>query len=186
MSEPDQVVYEGKFIRVVRRDKWEYVSRRNISGIVGIIALTDDGKLLLVEQFRPPIGKNVIEIPAGLAGDVAGSEHEELTAAAQRELLEETGYEASELHEVISGASSAGVCDEIITLFVARGVTRTHEQAHGDGSEKITLREIPLEEVQTWIRQRVREGAAVDLKVYAALFFAQQEISRRNLKSSDS
>src|SRR5436190_21784999 len=91
----DEVLYEGKFRRYVRRGGWEYVARRNVTGIVGIIAVTDDGKLVLVEQFRPPVGKNVIEIPAGLAGDVAGSEHEALAEAARRELLEETGYEAS-------------------------------------------------------------------------------------------
>jgi ADP-ribose pyrophosphatase len=180
MNDKDQILYEGKFLRVVRRDKWEFVSRRNITGIVGIIAVTNDRKLLLVEQYRPPLARNVIEIPAGLAGDVAGSEHEALEAAAHRELLEETGYEAQHMHEVAQGATSAGLCDELITLFVAHNLTRKHENAHGDGSENITLHEIPLDEVQSWIAQRIAQGAQVDLKVYAALHFAQLKLAQNH------
>src|ERR1700759_4607932 len=99
MSEPSEptTVYDGKYIRMVKRGKWEYAARKGVSGIVAIIAVTDDGKLVLVEQYRAPVGKRGIELPAGLAGDVAGQEDEELAAAAGRELLEETGYEASRM-----------------------------------------------------------------------------------------
>jgi ADP-ribose pyrophosphatase len=176
MAEAEEVLYEGKFLRYVRRGKWEYVTRKNISGIVGIVAVTDEGKLLLVEQFRPPMGKRVIEIPAGLAGDVAGSEHEKLAEAAKRELLEETGYEAREMIEVVQGASSAGICDEVITMFVARGLVRKGD-AHGDGSEEITLHEVPLKEVPAWVASRLKTSVAVDLKVYAALYFAQSQMA---------
>ena len=103
-----EVIYEGKHVRLVRRGEWEYVTRKNVTGIVGIVAVTDEGKLLLVEQPRPPLNRNVIELPAGLAGDVAGQEGEELANAARRELLEETGY-AGEIsivaHTWLSGAS---------------------------------------------------------------------------------
>jgi len=180
MNNQDQIVYEGKYLRVLRRGTWEFVSRRNVTGIVGIIAVTNDNKLLLVEQYRPPLAKHVIEIPAGLAGDVAGSEHEALEAAARRELLEETGYEAQQMHEVAQGASSAGLCDELITLFVAQNLVRKIEGAHGDGSENITLHEIPLDEVQPWIAQRIAQGAQVDLKVYAALYFAQAQLAQNH------
>ena len=71
-----KVVYDGKFIRMVSRGGWEYASRKNLSGIVGIVGVTDLGEMLLIEQFRPPINKIVIEIPAGLAGDIKGSENE--------------------------------------------------------------------------------------------------------------
>src|SRR6476660_4648772 len=104
--------YDGKYLQVLKRGKWEYVSRKKITGIVGIIPVTDDGKLILIEQFRMPVGKTVIELPAGLAGDVEGEENEPLVNAARRELLEETGYEAKEMIEVAAGTPSAGLCDE--------------------------------------------------------------------------
>jgi ADP-ribose pyrophosphatase len=168
-----ETVAEGKFIRLVRQGKWEYVKRKGVAGIVAIVAVTDDRKILLVEQDRPPVGKRVIELPAGLAGDVAGHEDEELAAAARRELLEETGYEAREMTRVAEGAASAGISDEVITLFLATGLRKTGE-GKGDGSEEITLHEVPLDEVVEWLDARVREGKLVDLKLYSGLFFAQK------------
>src|SRR5215217_8780485 len=103
-----ETLAEGKFIQLVRQGTWEYATRKGVSGIVGIVAVTDDGKLVLVEQDRPPVGKRVIELPAGLAGDAAGKEKEDLAEAARRELLEETGYEADNWAQVAEGAASAG------------------------------------------------------------------------------
>lgn len=166
-----KVVYDGRFIRMMSNNGWEYASRKNLSGIVGIIAITDDRQILLIEQFRPPIGKKVIEIPAGLAGDVKGSENEPLVNAAKRELLEETGYTARKWKEVASGVPSAGICDESITLFLATGLKKTSE-SHGDGSEQITSHLVPLDKVDAWIRKKQRAGYDVDLKVYSALYWA--------------
>ena len=171
---PDErTLYDGKFIRLVQQGTWEFARRQNTSGIVGIVAVTDDGKLLLVEQFRPPVGCAVIELPAGLAGDVAGQETEELASAARRELLEETGYEAREMTAVAAGPPSAGLSDEVITLFVARGLTKTGEGA-GDGSEQITLHEVPVGEVHAFVDRKARDGCLVDLKVFAGLYFVQR------------
>jgi ADP-ribose pyrophosphatase len=167
----EPTLWEGKYLRVTRRDKWEYVTRQGTSGVVGIVAVTDGGKLVLVEQYRPPVGRNVIEIPAGLAGDVAGSEHEPLADAAARELLEETGYAAREMTYLCEGVSSAGLTDELITLFRAVGLTKQGDGA-GDGSEQITLHEIPLADVEPWLAEQVAAGKTVDLKVYAALRWA--------------
>jgi ADP-ribose pyrophosphatase len=102
------VVAAGKYIELVRQNGWEFARRKGISGIVGIIAVTDDRKLVLVEQHRPPVGARVIELPAGLAGDAKGHEKEDLADAARRELLEETGYVARRMerlavHEVPLG-----------------------------------------------------------------------------------
>lgn len=166
------VVYNGKFIRMVDRDGWEYASRKNLSGIVGIIGITDRKELLLIEQFRPPLNRSVIEIPAGLAGDLKGSENEVLSRAARRELLEETGYVCKSLKQVAVGSSSAGICDEIITLFLATGLTFTGT-AHGDGSEDIATHLVPLEKVDAWLKRQRRRGKEVDLKVYAALHWAK-------------
>jgi ADP-ribose pyrophosphatase len=169
-----QVVYDGKFLRMLTRDGWEYASRKNLSGIVGIVGLTAAGELLLIEQFRPPIGKVVIEIPAGLAGDVAGSERESLATAARRELLEETGYTATRLRQIAVGVPSAGICDEVITLFLATGLKKT-SPAHADSSEQITTHLVPVDKVQTWLKRQIKAGKTVDLKVYSALYWARQK-----------
>ncbi len=166
------VLYDGKHIRLVARGRWEYVERKGVTGIVGIIAITDERKLLLVEQHRPPVNHSVIELPAGLAGDIAGQEAEALADAARRELLEETGYEASEMTLLADGAASAGITDEIITLFRATGLKKTGE-GKGDGSENITLHEVPIADAFTWLANQRRAGKLIDLKVYGGLYFAQ-------------
>lgn len=171
MAEPTTTLYEGKFLSVVKTANWEFVRRRNLSGIVGIVAVTDDGKLILIEQYRPPVGANVIELPAGLAGDVAGSESEDLSDAARRELLEETGYEAKRMKLLGAGAASAGLSDEIITLYLATGLKKTGT-GDGDGHEQITTHEVPLDRVEAFLKRQVKAGKLVDLKVYGGLHFA--------------
>ena len=74
--------------------------------MVAIIAVTDEDKLLLVEQHRPPVNQTVLELPAGLVGDLSDHPMEDLEQAAQRELLEETGYRAKRWREWITVASS--------------------------------------------------------------------------------
>lgn len=172
------VLCDAKYMRLVKRGKWEYVTRKGVSGIVGIVAITVDGKLLLVEQPRPAVGRNVIEIPAGLAGDIAGQETEELAVAARRELLEETGYEAETMEYLAEGAASAGLTDEIITLFRADGLKKVGA-GDGDGSEQITLHEIPMGHVEAWLDAQRRAGKRIDLKVYGALYFAAKRKHER-------
>ena len=166
-----QTVADGKHIALVRKGTWEYAARKGVSGIVGIVAVTDDGMLVLVEQERPPVGARVVELPAGLAGDDAGHEGEDLAAAARRELLEETGYEARTIERLAAGAASAGMTDEVITLFLATGLTKTGTGG-GDGSENITVHEVPLAGIADWLAAREREGRLIDLKVYGGLYFA--------------
>lgn len=169
-----QILFAGNYLRLMRRGNWEYVDRTNVSGIVGIIALTDDAKLLLVEQFRPPVNCFVIELPAGLVGDVRGQENEDLLAGARRELLEETGYEAQNMIVIASGPVSAGLSSELITLVRATGLKKT-AAGGGDVGESITLHEIPLADVPRWLNQQAAQGKLIDLKVYAGLYFATLE-----------
>jgi ADP-ribose pyrophosphatase len=171
MAEDPIPLYQGKFISVVRSGNWEFVRRRNLSGIVGIVAVTRDDKLVLIEQFRPPVGAIVIELPAGLAGDVAGSGSEDLADAARRELFEETGYEARGMKRLAAGTASAGLCDEVITMYLATGLKKTGT-GDGDGHEQITTHEIPLDRVESWLKRQVKAGKLIDLKVYSGLHFA--------------
>ena len=170
-SPKPEIVADGKHIRLVRRGQWEYATRKGICGIVGIVAVTDERKLVLVEQDRPPVGKRVIELPAGLAGDDAKHKNEDLATAAKRELLEETGYEARRMTRCGEGAASAGMTDEVITLFLATGLRKTGD-AKGDGSEDITVHEVPVDEAPAWLEAQVRKGRLIDLKVYCGLYFA--------------
>lgn len=164
------VLYEGRFLRVKKNKTWEYVERRKTSGIVAILAVTSQNRLLLVEQFRPPLGKRVIEIPAGLAGDIDGSEHEELAEAARRELLEETGYEAATMRYLTEGPASAGLSTEIITFFEAHDLKRV-TAGGGDGGENIQVHEVQLSDLESWLETKRKEGCLVDYKIYTALYF---------------
>lgn len=165
-----ETLHEGKFLRLVRRGGWEYVERRAICGIVAVVAVTAEQRLVLIEQFRPPLATWVIEIPAGLAGDGAFA-GEQLASAAQRELLEETGFAAASFTHLFDGPPSAGLSTEMVSFFRAEGVRRT-AAGGGDGSENIRVHEVPLAQVEDWLRDRVAGGCVVDPRVYVALWFA--------------
>ena len=167
----DQTLGAGKRLHLVRKRGWEYVQRLGSTGVVGIVAVTADGRMLLVEQFRPPIAARAIELPAGLVGDIAGEESEDLETAARRELLEETGYAAETMTYLVTGPSSAGLTDETVALFFAEGLQQV-SAGGGDDSEDITVHAIPLAEVPSWLQRRAKEdGASIDLKIYAGLYF---------------
>jgi len=166
-------LWTGRHLQVARREHWEYVSRIRITGIVGIVALTDDHRIILVEQYRPPVQASVIELPAGLAGDTAGTEDEPLVEAARRELWEETGYRADKWTRLTQGCSSPGLTDESITMFLAEKLERTGPGG-GDSSESIQVHEIPLAEAGQWLAERQQTGMLVDLKLFAGLHFAEQ------------
>jgi ADP-ribose pyrophosphatase len=167
--EEHQIVYEGKYIRARLCGRWEYVERNGASAGVVIAALTPENKLLLVEQFRVPMQQRVIELPAGLAGDL-DDPHEAWLQAAKRELHEETGYEADQWVECTFGPPSAGLSTEQVAIYLARGLKKT-ARGGGEASEDIQLHEIPLEEVPTWLREKQAEGLALDPKIFAGLYF---------------
>jgi ADP-ribose pyrophosphatase len=172
-----ELLFSGHFLEVKKRGHWEYVERRKTSGIIAILALTESKGLVLVEQFRLPVNKRVIEIPAGLAGDVEGEEDEALAEAAKRELLEETGYEAQRMEYLTEGPPSAGLSTEVVTFFRAHGLKKI-SNGGGDGSEDIVVHLVPLTGLDAWIAAKRREGCLVDYKVYAALYFQIKEMSQ--------
>ncbi|MCA9400846.1 MAG: NUDIX hydrolase, partial [Candidatus Omnitrophica bacterium] len=92
-----EIIHEGRFVRYVRKGRWEYCERTNCTGLVIIIAMTDNHEVIFVEQFRPPVNNKVIEFPAGLVNDKYEGVDESLEDAAKRELLEETGFEAGSI-----------------------------------------------------------------------------------------
>lgn len=168
MDQRIQIRYAGRFLHFAERNGWEYVTRSNASGVIAIIALTDDDQLVLVEQYRPPLGRTVIEIPAGLVGDEAASTDEVDLDAAQRELLEETGFTADRWQSLLTCASSGGLTDECVHFFRADGLTKTAEGGGVDG-ERIHVVLVPRNGIHRWIQSRIKDGLAVDAKVFSAL-----------------
>jgi ADP-ribose pyrophosphatase len=167
----DTTQYQGRFIELVSRDGWEFIRRTNATAVVAIAALTDQNEVILIEQTRKPLGETgerVIEIPAGLVGDDEADDT--ILDAARRELIEETGYTARKLEIVSRGPSSAGQSNEIITLVVAKGLTRIGDGGGIEGEDIITYR-VPFGDVKEWLLDREAKGLWVDPKVWAALFW---------------
>jgi ADP-ribose pyrophosphatase len=162
---------ETRFLRLVERDGWFFVERPNCSGVVTVVPLTREGKLIFVEQFRPPLQRRVIEFPAGLMGDEPGHEAEDPVRAARRELREETGYEARNLELVSSSATSAGMANELVHFVLAWNLDRVGSGGGIDG-EDIVVHEVALAEAATWLRKREAEGLLLAAKLYAGLYFA--------------
>lgn len=165
------VLAHGRHLRFVAEEGWEYVERNAVVGIAVIVAVTPEDRLLLVEQYRPPVRRRVIELPAGLAGDVVGHEDEDVVAAARRELIEETGYEAEAMTALGGGPPSVGVSSEVVTFFRATGLRKTGPGG-GLGSESIVVHEVETDRVDTFLREKIREGLFVDPKIYAGLYLA--------------
>lgn len=164
------ILGEGRFLRLVSVDTWEYVERRKVADVVAVAAVTPERRLLMVEQYRPALGCSTIELPAGLVGDTDAFRGEALETAARRELLEEAGYEAEVMRAVTVGPSSSGLTSETITLFVAEGLRRVSDGG-GDHSERITVHETPLDGIDGWLEAQAARGALIDPKVYTGLYF---------------
>ena len=170
-STPRTTLCAGKFLALVQEGPWEYADRTNATGAAIIVAVTAEGKLLLVEQYRIPVHARTIELPAGIIGDEPGSSHEAHADAARRELLEETGYHAGRMEALTHGPASPGLASETVTLFRATELWRLGAGG-GVAQEDITVHEVPLGEVPDWLEARARSGLLIDPKVYAGLYFA--------------
>lgn len=160
-------LHAGQFLKLVQRGKWEFVERSNASAVVGIIAVHNK-KLILTEQFRPPVNKLVIDIPAGLAGDLPGQEEELLEKAAARELEEETGYRAASWSYLFEIPTSPGLSSETVHLFEAHDLNSIGPGG-GDEHEEISVIETELTELKFWLQQEQNQGKLIDPKVYLAM-----------------
>jgi len=165
MSEPE-IMWEGRFISAVREGHWEYVRRtRGISAAV-ILAETDEGGIILVEQDRIPIGRRCLELPAGLIGDDDCDDNVEKAAA--RELEEETGYRAAHIQPLGEYYSSPGMVAESFTLVRATGLTRVGDGGGVEG-EEIVVHHVPRAEVVSFIEEKRDEGIAIDVRLLLLL-----------------
>ncbi len=160
---PEVIRWQGNYITAKTRGRWEYVSRpRNIRAAV--IVAVEDRHVLLVEQYRVPLGRNCLELPAGLIGDEDGGEGEEALAAARRELEEETGYRAGRMVDLGSYYSSPGMVSESFTLVRASDLIRIHGGG-GVGDENITVHRVALAGLAEFIESKRAAGVAIDVRL---------------------
>ncbi|HXX53185.1 MAG TPA: NUDIX hydrolase [Thermodesulfovibrionales bacterium] len=171
--------WEGRFLKgvvVTYRNsrgvlqRWESVERRNCDGIVAVVPFTDEGEVIFIRQFRPPVNSYVIEFPAGL--NDRGESTEE---AARRELMEETGYEAKEMAFLARGPLSSGSSGEILTVYLARGLI-FRGVGQGDETEEIEVLKVPADEVYEQLSRLETEGHFIDIKVFGLLEMAKRVV----------
>lgn len=166
-------ICSGKFLALVKEGRWEYTDRVGVTGAAAVVAVTDDQKLLLVEEYRIPVHVRTIELPAGLVGDEPGGSTESLGEAGKRELLEETGYAAEQIEILCTGPSSSGLTSEVVTVLRASSLRRVNGGG-GVAHEKIIVHEIPLFDVHEWLAAKANEGLLIDPKVYTGLYFVER------------
>ena len=159
--------WEGKYVSVKRRGRWEYASRTGSTNAVVIIAETE-GKLILVEQFRVPVGKRCLELPAGLVGDEDPNATVEETAV--KELEEETGFTAASIERLGDFHSSPGMLAESFALVRAHGVERCGEGG-GNEQEDIPVHLVAREDIRRLVADRRAAGTAIDAKLLLFLAY---------------
>jgi ADP-ribose pyrophosphatase len=162
-----KTVFEGDHLLVKERDGWQFVERKKGKTAVAVIAQTDDGRVILTEQFRKPLNARVIDWPAGLVGDEGTNDPAE---SAKKELEEETGYRCDSVELLARGPSSAGITSEVVSFYRASGVRKLGEGG-GVGGEEITVHTVARDELVDWLQARERDGMLLDLKVWGGLYF---------------
>jgi ADP-ribose pyrophosphatase len=164
-AESETVEWAGQFVVAKRRGRWEYAGRAR--GIrAAVILAIDAGEVILVEQFRVPLGRFCLELPAGLIGDE--TEGEEALESAARELEEETGYRAAQWEDLGEFWSSPGMLEESFTLLKATGLSKVGDGG-GTGDEDIVVHRVPLDRLAATIAEHRARGHALDAKLVMLL-----------------
>ena len=164
------LLWQGKYLEIRKSGTWEYAARIGAMAAAVIVAITDAGEIVLVEQFRHAHGARTIELPAGLIGDTDAGDTP--AAAAARELHEETGFVAANWEDFGAFATSPGMSSEVFQLFRATGLTRAGPGGGVDG-EDIVVRVVPLAEVTAFIAAQRRAGHVIDCRLIIALGLIQ-------------
>jgi len=153
---------------------WEALERIGISGIVVMVAVTPSGNVLLEKQFRPPLGRDVIELPAGLVDP-----GESMEDAAKRELIEETGWRAGKIEFLAEGPISTGASTEALRAYLCTNLDHIGKNG-GDDNEIIEVIEVPLEHALAYLRSEQMQGMLVDLKVFGLIELARKALASKS------
>ena len=165
-DDPARTMWEGRFIRVFKQGNWEYVSR--VRGICAVVILAEhEGKIVLIEQHRVPIGRRCLELPAGLIGD--DDENAGVEDTAVKELEEETGFTAERIERLGEYYSSPGMVSESFTLVRAHGLRRVGDGGGLDGHEDITVHLVERDAIAAFVEERRAEGVAIDVRLLLLL-----------------
>lgn len=180
-----KTLWEGNFLKAVLisfRDRdgvvrqWEAVGRVNCDGVVIVVPVTEAGEFLLIRQFRPAVGRRVIEFPAGLV-----QEGEDLHRAGMRELVEETGHEADAVETLTRGAVSTGINAEVWTVLLAAGVREAGAEAirrhPPDENEDIEVIKVPARDLYDELEKLGGRGDYVDIKIYGLIELAKRRLA---------
>jgi ADP-ribose pyrophosphatase len=163
---PVETVWAGKYISALKRGRWEYVSRTGSTNAVVILA-EHDGKVILIEQYRVPVGARCLELPAGLVGDEDA--HATVEDTAVKELEEETGFTCERVERLGEFHSSPGMVAESFTLVRAHGIRKVGEGG-GNEHEDITVHLVARDDIPAFVKSRRDAGCAIDVKL---LLFAR-------------
>ncbi|TYC92980.1 NUDIX hydrolase [Novosphingobium sp. BW1] len=165
---PEEIKWQGDYITAKTRGRWEFVGRaRGIKAAV-ILAIDEDDHVILVDQYRVPLQRRCLELPAGLVGDETSTEGEDPVHAATRELEEETGYRAGSMENMGEFFSSPGMVSESFTLFRARNLVKVSEGG-GVDDENIVVHRVPLSRIGEVIAHFRAKDYAMDVKMLALL-----------------
>ncbi|WP_066371667.1 NUDIX hydrolase [Neobacillus fumarioli] len=166
-------IFSGKIIKLELQEVQlpnGKTSKREIikhPGAVAILAVTDDNKIVMVEQYRKALERTIVEIPAGKL-----EKGEEPKSCALRELEEETGYECESLELLTSFYTAPGFADELIHIYLAKGLKKKENAAELDEDEFVNLQELTLDETL----QYVKDQKIYDAKtIYAVQYLQLQE-----------
>jgi len=162
-----RTIYESSHLLLLEDDDWQFVERKKGKSAVAVIAVTEDGDVILTEQYRRPVQARVIDWPAGLVGDEGNHDPEE---TAKRELAEETGHTCESVELLASGPTSPGITSEIVSLYRARGV-RKIGAGGGVGDEDIMVHLVARGEIESWLKAKASEGKRIDQKLWGGLYF---------------
>lgn len=164
---PPQVMWAGKYVRALTRDRWEYASRTNNISAVVILA-EYEGKMVLIDQPRVPLDCRSLELPAGLVGDNDPDATPESTAI--KELEEETGFTAERVERLGEFFASPGMLSESFTLVRAHGLRKIGEGG-GDEHEDINVHLVARDDIPNFIEQKRAEGFGIDVKMLIFMNF---------------